>query len=62
MIFWIRRFLDCCWRRCVLLFCAVENVVKKAWAKMARVLSKVGQDFGKIFLIHRQKMSEIFLK
>ena len=29
---------------------------------MARVLSKVGQDFGKIFLIHRQKMSKIFLK
>ena len=49
MIFWIRRFLDCCWRRCVLLFCAVENVVKKAWAKMARVLSKVGAEFWQNF-------------
>lgn len=33
MIFWIRRFLDCYWRRCVLLFCDVENVIKKGVGK-----------------------------
>ena len=43
-------------------FAPLRMLLKKAWAKMARVLSKVGQDFGKIFLIHRQKMSKIFLK